>query len=280
VVVLIAKPLAAIAIVSALGYPGRTALTVAIGLAQIGEFSFIVGELAMKYGLLPEEGRSLLVACALVSITMNPLVFRAMPRIERRLQSWPSVWKLLDGRSDRRAKAGNEAARAKVEEMTGPIAVLVGYGPVGRQLDELLRKSGVRTVVIDLNMDAVSTLMAEDRVAIYGDATNPEVLAQAGIERATHLVFSTPSSENQLAMISNAKLLNPEIRILIRARFAAEEFSLKQYGADVTIVDEVESGVALAEAILEDRGADAGKIKREGERVRSDLESPHRPSHA
>ncbi len=280
VVVLVAKPLAAIAIVAALGYPGRTALTVAIGLAQIGEFSFIVGELAMKHGLLPEEGRSLLVACALVSITLNPLVFRSLDRIEGRLRLWPRVWNLLDGRSDRRAKAGNAAARDKVEEIKGPIAVLVGYGPVGRQLDGLLRKSGIRTVVIDLNMDVVSTLMAEDRVAIYGDATNPEVLAQAGIERASHLVFSSPSSENQLAMVSNAKLLNPMIKILIRAKYVVEEPELRDYGADVTVVDEVESGVALAEAILADRGADAGKIKRESDRVRSELGSRHRPSHA
>lgn len=278
-IVLAAKPLAAILIVAILGHPARTALTVAIGLAQIGEFSFIVAELAGKHHILPEEGLHLLVACALVSITLNPLLFRLVKPAESWLQSRPRLWALINGRFARRAAADNSGATQQVRDIDGPVAIIVGYGPVGKQIDQILRREGRQTVVIDLNMDAVAALCAEGRVAIYGDAMRHEILEQAGAARATHIVITTPSASEHQPLLWAAKSLNPRVRVLIRTRYLREEAELRQLGADAAIVDEVESAVALCELVLGEIGARADVIAREAVRVRAELSSTTRPSH-
>ena len=106
-IILIAKPLAALLIVAVLGHSVRTALTVAIGLAQIGEFSFILSELARQHGLMPDAGHNVLVAAAIISITFNPLLFRSLPKIEDWLTKRPVLWKLLNGRAERKAASMN-----------------------------------------------------------------------------------------------------------------------------------------------------------------------------
>ena len=133
---LVGKPLAALVIVAVIGYPARTALTVALGLAQIGEFSFILSELARKHGLLGEAGHNVLVACALISITLNPLLFRSLGRIEAALKRWPLLWRLLNRRADRRGGQINlHVERGCWSSPSEPLAVIVGYGPVGRTVD-------------------------------------------------------------------------------------------------------------------------------------------------
>ena len=123
-IILIAKPLSALLIVAVLGHSARTALTVALGLAQIGEFSFILGEMADRHGLVPPEARHLLVACALVSITINPLLFRAIGPAESWLRARPRAWALLNGRSEARARASNGAktSRSAVSAATSAIS--------------------------------------------------------------------------------------------------------------------------------------------------------------
>src|SRR5262245_57313994 len=170
-VVLVGKPLAAIAVVAALGYSARTALVVAIGLAQIGEFSFILGDLARDHGLLPTEGASVLVACALVSISVNPLLFRMLDPVERRLRAVPAVWRLLDARAERRGEAVNAATAEALAAAKGPLAVIVGYGPVGQSVDRALRESGIPTVVVDLNLDTVQAIAREGRTALDRKST-------------------------------------------------------------------------------------------------------------
>ena len=179
-VVLIGKPLVALAVVALLGYSVRTALVVALGLAQVGEFSFILGDLAREQGLLSDTGFSLLVACALVSIAVNPFLFGALEPIESRLRGTGWLWRLLNRVSAGRYAAANEAAAAALAGAPEPLAVVVGYGPVGRSVDEALRQAGTPTVVIDLNMDTVAEIRASGRQAIFGDASHAEILRQAG----------------------------------------------------------------------------------------------------
>jgi CPA2 family monovalent cation:H+ antiporter-2 len=279
-IVLLVKPLAALAIVAAVGYPASTSLTVAVGLAQIGEFSFILGELAAKHGLIPEEGRHLLVACALVSITVNPLLFRMIGPAESRLRRMPRLWKILTARSSRGGAESNAGAISQIEVTSGPLAIIVGYGPVGRQMERLLRQAKLETVVIDLNMDTISFLKAQNRTAIFGDAASPEILEQAGATRASHIVISTTGIENRQSLIAAARSLNPQARVLVRTHYLREEAEACQAGANAAVVDEVESAVALAEMILTETGADAGKIREEARRVRHELSAPDRPTHA
>jgi monovalent cation:H+ antiporter-2, CPA2 family len=270
-VVLVGKPLAAIAVVAVLGYSARTALVVAVGLAQIGEFSFILGDLARSVGLLPQAGASVLVACALVSISVNPLLFRALEPLERRLRAFPAVWRMLNARAERRGKAVNAVTSAALAVPDGPLAVIVGYGPVGQSVDRALRESGLPTVVVDLNLDTVQAIAREGRAALFGDASHRDVLKQAGLERASHLLVTLPHSVNRDPLVAAARNLNPACRIFVRARYLRERAELEQAGATAACFEEVEAAVALTERLLQDLGRDDRTITRESERIRRDF---------
>ena len=160
-IILIIKPLSALLIIAVLGHSPRTALTVAIGLAQIGEFSFILSDLAKTHGLMPDTGHNLLVGTAIISIALNPLLSRSLPQIEIWLKSKPMLWKMLNSRAEKRALASNLAAQKNLTDekvKATRLAIVVGYGPVGRSVHRLLRDAGLQTVVIDLNMDTVDSL--------------------------------------------------------------------------------------------------------------------------
>ena len=270
-VVLVGKPLVALGVVAALGYPPRTGLVAALGLAQVGEFSFILGGLALAHGLLPEAGYSVIVACAIVSISINPFLFGWLEPLEAATRRQPWLGRLLGARAERRRERVNAGAALAVQGRTGPLAVLVGYGPVGRTLDRLIRGAGVETVVIDLNLETVSALAGEGRLALYGDASHPDILRKAGIARASHFVITLPHSLNRGPMITAARQLNPSCRILVRARYLRERAELEQAGADVACFEEAEAAAALAERLLRDLGSDETAIRSEGERIRREF---------
>jgi CPA2 family monovalent cation:H+ antiporter-2 len=271
-IVMVGKPLAALGIVAVIGYPVRTALTVALGLAQIGEFSFILAELARHHGLLGEAGHNVLVACALISLSVNPLLFRLIGPIEAALRRRPKLWRLLSRRGDRRAADFNAKAVEALAKSDRRAAVIVGYGPAGRAVDGLLHGSepDLDVVIVDLNMDTVQRLTAEGRIAIYGDAFNIEVLADA-LPRATHLIITLPHSFNRNPLIVAAKLINPAVKVFVRARYVAERSELTQAGADGACYEEAEAAVALARMVLSDRGAAKEAIGREVTRIRREL---------
>jgi CPA2 family monovalent cation:H+ antiporter-2 len=273
-VVLVGKPLAALAVVAFLGYSTRTALVVALGLAQIGEFSFILGDLARHHGLLSDTGFSLLVACALASISLNPILFGRLEGLEAWLRRRPRLFRLLNATGSRRYAAANAETAAAVARMDPPLAVVVGYGPVGRAVDEALRQAGTRTVVIDLNMDTVAQLNARGCQAIFGDASHAGILAQAGLARATHLVVTLPHSVNRAPMIAAARQLNPACRIFVRARYLRERGELELVGTNAVCFEEVEAAVALTSLVLADLGADAARIAQHAERVRQEAMRP------
>jgi len=270
-VVMVGKPLVALAVVAALGYSTRTALVAALGLAQVGEFSFILGSLARDHRLLPDTGYSLIVACAIVSIAANPFLFRALEPLEALVRRRPWLSRLLEARSARRGDRVNAAAAAAIEARPGAVAVVVGYGPVGRTVDRLLRGAGVETVVIDLNLETVAEIVGQGRLALYGDASHPDILHKAGIARAGHLVVTLPHSLNRGPMITAARQANPACRILVRARYLRERAELEQAGADVACFEEAEAAGALAERVLRDLGRDETAARSEGERVRREF---------
>ncbi|MBN8459832.1 MAG: cation:proton antiporter [Verrucomicrobia bacterium] len=253
-IILIAKPLAALLIVAVLGHSVRIALTVAIGLAQIGEFSFILSELARKHGLMPESGHNVLVASAIISITLNPLLFRSLPMIERWLEKNPALWRLLNARADRRMVAirSPETGCGTFIHDGGPLAVVVGFGPVGRSVHRVLHQSGRSIVVIDMNMDTVMELRALGQRAVFGDATNQGVLEQAGLRDASHLVVTLPNASQRAAVIAAGRSLSESVRIIVRARYLREREELEQLGASAAVFEEAEASTALANLVLED----------------------------
>lgn len=261
-VVLLFKPLAALVIVALCGYPIRTGLTVAIGLAQIGEFSFILAQVATDNGLLPPEGMNVLVATAMISITINPLIFRSLDRIEAAVERVGWLRRVLDLRHSHRVAALNRAMDARSAGDDRPTAVIVGYGPVGRLVDAMLRDAGMRTVVIDMNIDTVQAITRSGHAAVYGDATRREVLDQAGIRTAVHLVVTLPHTEGRAALVLAARELNATIEISVRARYLAERETLDKAGASTVVFEEGEAGVALARRVLEKRGVEPAAIEK------------------
>lgn len=268
-IVLIGKPLAALGIVLALGYPVRTALVVATGLAQVGEFSFIVADVARGLKLLSADGQSTLVVVAIFSIALNPLLFRAVDRIEGALKRRPTWWRRLESRSERRGRALNAAVAAPAEGVRR--AIVVGYGPVGQTVERLLREAGLETLVIDLNMDTVLAIRKEGRKAIYGDASNGAILEDAGVRRADHLVLTLPHSTNRVPLVTAARQMNPGLRILVRSRYLTEEADLVSAGADWVCVEEEEAAVALAQAVLREIGTEKGLTDQLETRLRTEL---------
>ncbi len=259
-IVLIAKPAAALFIVIVLGYPVRTALTVALALAQIGEFSFILAQVGREYGVLPDTGHYALVATAMISITINPLIFGLLDPIENALRKRPALWKLLNGRADRRSTELNADAARLIATETRPLAVIVGYGPVGRVVDALLRDAGIETIIVEMNMHTVQSLLRAGRRTIYGDATRADILEQAGVPKAAHLVITLPQSVGRGDLIAAARQLNPTIEITVRTRYIGEKEALHLAGVNKAVFEEGEAGLALARHVLEQRGVERHTI--------------------
>lgn len=265
-IILLVKPLTAMLIVGALGYSVRTSLTVAIGLAQIGEFSFILSDVARKHELVPEDGHNLLVAAAILSITINPILFRWLTPIENWLRGRPRLWKLLNHRAERKAMAINQATSERMSESADGSspgasddarsrAIVIGFGPVGRSVHQLLKEAGVPTVVIDLNMETISALHVQQQDAIFGDASQEAILEQAGMHRASHVILTIPNPAARLAVITAARNLNSKARILVRAHYLSEREDLEEAGATAAVFEENEAAIALARLVLTTTGA-------------------------
>lgn len=174
-IVLLAKPLSALVIVVALGHGARIGLRVAIALAQIGEFSFIVATLGDQLRILPGGATDSIVAAAIISITFNPLIYRLIPTLERWLEARRSLRRILAPRRgspiDRQPAPSSEPGR---------YAIMVGYGPVGESVSRLLAVHGIEPRIIELNFETVQRLRSEGIPAIYGDASHADILKEAG----------------------------------------------------------------------------------------------------
>ncbi|MBN9523019.1 cation:proton antiporter, partial [bacterium] len=254
-VILLVKPLIALVIVIALGHSVRTGLVVALGLAQIGEFSFILSEAAHKAGLMPEGGHNLLVGGAILSIALNPILFRSIDRVERWLKRQPRLWAVLNARAERRIREANATVAEAVTGGGRRLAVVVGFGPVGRTVARLLHDAGLDTAVIDLNMDTVDELRGRGETAVYGDASQAAILESAGVERASHLVITLPQGADRAAVVATARGLNAKLKIFVRAHYLRERGELEHVGASAAIFEEAEAAVALARLVLTDAGA-------------------------
>ncbi len=277
-VILIAKPLTALIIVWALRYSFRSAITVAIALAQIGEFSFLLADEAIRHQFMSEEGRSLLVVCAIVSITLNPLLFRAIVPLEHWLRARPQFWQRLSQRAEAGGMETNKQVVAQLTpsdqhstEAPAHRAVIVGYGPVGRTAAAILQNFGIEPIVIDLNLDTVRELTASNRLAIYGDATRRDILEAAGIQFSKYLLVTTPEVLVRTLVIINAKELNPDLLVFARARYVNERAWLEEIGATQICIEEAEAAVGLADLILREVGANEERVREEIARVHKQL---------
>lgn len=272
-IILLAKPIATFVFIWFKSYPARTGLIVGLARAQIGEFSFILAEGARQAGILALEDYSVIVACSVVSIAINPFLFRTAEPLEQRLRQTTCLRQLFERRMSRRSSTGEILETLPAMPSGGAKAIVVGYGPVGRTVAQILRNVSIPFVVIDLNLDTIQTLRKEGTAAIYGDASQREILERAGIEGAAYLVLTIPDLLAKTTIVVSARELNSEMKILVRGRYLPEGVWFKEVGATETRSEEEEVAVSLAELLLSEIGARPDDIHQEVVRVREELQA-------
>jgi CPA2 family monovalent cation:H+ antiporter-2 len=245
-IIVVGKSVAAALLVLLMGYPLSTALSVSAALAQIGEFSFILVGLGLALELLPRQGQSLVLAGALISIALNPLVFSAIEPLRAWLGKRSQLARRLEKRDDPLAELPMSTDRRYLANQV----VIVGYGRVGRQVGEALREQGVPFVVADGNRELVERLRAQGQAAVFGDAAEPETLVQAHIVDARMLVIATPQTIQVRQMVETARTLNPDIAVLVRSHNEIEAGLLAQDSGAQVFVGERELARAMAQDVL------------------------------
>jgi CPA2 family monovalent cation:H+ antiporter-2 len=232
-IIVLGKSVAAFAIVRAFRYSTSTALTISASLAQIGEFSFILAGLGVSLELMPERGRDLILAGAILSILLNPLCFALLDRF-------------LSKTPDTVAKPAAPASREPVPktDLTEHI-VLVGHGRVGRFITASSPPGSAPFLIIEDDAEAASRLRAEGHSAIGGNAADPEVLAAANLPAAKCLLVAIPDAFEGGQVVQQARALNPRLRIVARAHSEAEIEHLMKHGATAVVMGEHEIAKAM-----------------------------------
>ena len=246
-IILFGKSLAAFFLVLLFRYPLNTALTVSASLAQIGEFSFILAGLGISLGLLPKEGQSLILAGAIISIALNPLVFRAIEPAQAWIRSRSKLAQTLERPDDPLAVL---PMSVDLNRLTGQV-VLVGYGRVGRRIGEALTKNGISFVVAEANREIVEKLRKIGIPAVSGDASEPAVLIQAHIQRARMLVIAIPDTLDVRRMIEIARTVNPRVETVVRTHSEEEAVLLEKETVGKVFLGEHELALAMTRYVLE-----------------------------
>ncbi|MFT4026946.1 MAG: YbaL family putative K(+) efflux transporter [Novosphingobium sp.] len=224
-IIVVGKSLAAFAIVKAFRHPPQTSITVAASLAQIGEFSFILAALGVSLKVLPEVAQDLILAGAMISILLNPLIFSALVKRER----------------SSGAKPGEKPVKPPSR------TILAGYGRVGQGIARRLGAAGANLTVIEDQSDMVAVAEQAGLAVIVGDATAPGMLEEARIEQAAVLLIAIPEGVQAGVVARRARKLNPALRIVARAHSEEEAADLKRWGADIAVLAEDETAAKMAE---------------------------------
>ena len=217
-IIMVGKTIAAMALVLFFRYPINTALTVGASLAQIGEFSFILAALGVSLGLLSLEGQNLILAGALISITLNNFLFSAIEPVQRWIRERSYLARLLERSSDPLAMLPDEVSQDYLRDQV----VLVGHGEVGRRITRTLMQNDIKVVIAEENREIVERLREKGIAAVSGVATEPSVLIQAHIQHARLLVLSPMDIIDIHKIVDIAKTLNPQIQVLLCAESKEE----------------------------------------------------------
>ncbi|EGY27165.1 sodium/hydrogen exchanger family protein [Desulfovibrio sp. A2] len=286
-IVLVGKPLAALLVVLGLGHPLRKAVSVAVALAQIGEFSFILASMGTALGVLPPEAGNAMVVAAVLSITINPLLYKGID----------PLMKALARRGIGVVRAGGDGGMpVPPPGDNAHRVVLIGYGPVGRAIARILRDNDMDVVVVEMNIDTVRELRAQAAreaaegeggdadgsapaphdghdghglAAVHGDATQAEILRHAGLEQAEALIISTATAPAR-EIIEVARGVNPRARILIHTTYLREAEALRAGGAEVVFSGEGAVALSLSTFLLRELGATDEQVDAERRRIREE----------
>lgn len=233
--IIVFKSLVIIFIIKLLKYPLRIGILTGLALAQIGEFSFVLSQEGMNYNLISEEYFNIFLSASIFTMIASPFLIQLASFISSKLAS------------------GNKSSVTDKKEginLSGHV-IIVGYGLNGKNIARVLKETGIKYVIIELNPEIVKTEKARGEKILYGDVTRDEVFYQASIETAKIVVFVISDSLAIQFGLKNAKNINPSIYAIVRTRYVSEIDNLKQYGADLVIPEEFETSLQIFSRVLE-----------------------------
>lgn len=249
-----------IAVVMSLRYPTRVATMTAVGLAQIGEFSFILAKTATSQNLLSDNDYQLFLASAILSMVATPFFIKAASPIGQAVQSLIS------------RKVGLPEIETEAEASAEPApdcqVIIIGYGLNGRNLAKVLHRTGIPYQVLEMNAQAISEARAQGVPIFYGDAVRREVLHHIGVEHAKILVIAISDPAASRYAVSQAREMNPDLHIIVRTRYMSELPELYKLGANQVIPEEFETSIEIFSRVLAQFGIARNIIQREIEDIR------------
>ena len=263
VFLVVGKALIVWTVIQLLGFPQRVAAMTALGLAQIGEFSFVLAKAGRSVDLLPDVDYQSFLGASIISMIITPFMIAVAPRFGYLVQ------RIVPDKAD--ADAGNGGEEDLHITSTGGLnnhVIIVGYGLNGRNLARVLRAVMVSYTVLELNAEVVREAKEKGEKINYGDATRREVLHHAAVENANALVLAMSDPQAVRRTVSQARELNDKIYIVVRTRYTSEITELLRLGADEVIPEEFETSIEIFSRVLLRYGVDRHTIEHQIQRIR------------
>lgn len=229
----------------AMGLTPRSALLTGVYLGNAGEFTLVVLTAAAAIGLLSPEQSAIVIACVVCSLTLSPLLIGPAHKLAEHTNRWPiASWIKADALRD-------SSGTHHETDMPTDHVVIAGFGPVGRAIADRLEIAGVSLVVIELNPQTVQrqSRLGKRRI-VYGDVTNEEVLASAGVREASAFVVTIPDESSALRAVQAVRAMAPDVFIAARTAFLSGSFKAQQLGANHVTVEEVATAEAMQREVL------------------------------
>ncbi len=260
--VVLVKTVVTSGLVMLLGHPLRIALMTGVLTSQIGEFSFVLSKIGTQAGLLDGQLTQGFIAVAVGSMMLTPLLAKLAPRVSARIERWlPGTYV--------RGRAVTVTVRGELPPLDDHV-IIVGYGVNGRNLARMLGRVGIPFIVLEMNPDAVRTERKRGRPIMYGDATRPEILKLARIDRARVLVLAISDAGATRSAVDLARRLNRELHIVVRSRYVQEVAALRAVGTDEVVPEEFETSIEISSRVLRRYLVPRDVIERLIREVRSD----------
>jgi CPA2 family monovalent cation:H+ antiporter-2 len=257
----IGKALISTLVVSLLGYPVNVSAMAGLSLSQVGEFSFLILLIARKAGAIPETLYDFTIAAAFLTILITPAVMYASPTIVNLIERLLPL-KMICGKK--------RLAAINAEELKNHV-IICGFGPLGSSVGHILEKAEREYLVLELNPATVKKIrnLGTGRPVYLGDGASAEILYKSGIEKASALAITAPDYMNSISIIKQARAMNPDIKIITRARFRSQVSDLYAAGADIVISEELEAGIEMGRYILLHMGVDESTIEQYIQTIRA-----------
>ena len=259
--IIIGKAMIVVVAARLLRYSWRISATIGIGLAQVGEFSFILAKVGSAQNLLSQADYQLFLAASILSMIATPFLIHAAPRIGLTLES------LLGKRA---LQSRDEREERESEQGLDQHVIVVGYGMNGRNLSKVLHRLGIPYLVLELNAETVRAAAAQGVPIQYGDAGRRQVLQHVGVDRAAIVVFAISDALVTRRTVALARELNPDLHIIVRTRYMSEVGELLDLGASEVIPEEFETSVEIFSRVLKQYGVSRQAIEQEVEEVRKE----------